>query len=103
MNKRVKTLTLNGRGISFGDAAGSLRFDGQGNPVLDADPEKFRDGVLRLVRRGNRAVPVIKFEGEEEDALCTSFQWKQDDGSYVDLNLKVISDALSLKIAGSQT
>ena len=90
-----KAIELRGRGISFEDAADKLHIDDLGRIVLDSDTP-LKKGVLHVVKKGDRAVPVIRYDGESKDTLCAVFQIEQDDGSFQDADLQVIADTMSV-------
>lgn len=101
MNKTItKILEFEGRGLSYTDAIDGFAFDNYGNVLLNTNKSKYRNGVLRIKRKGNRAVPVIMYEGETEDQLCVAFQAKKND-QYVDFDVNAIAEALTYQFFGS--
>ena len=93
--KKVKMIEFEGRGISLRDAIDTLRFSASGELILQTDPAIYKEGRLRIKKIGEKAVPVIIYDGKEEDEICFAFQGRLRDGKYVDLDVNLIGDALT--------
>lgn len=93
--KKAKVISFNGRGISYRDAIERLAFTPSGKIILRIDKLKFRNGTLRIKRNGDRAIPVIMYEGESCDQLCLAFQARTENGEYITLDIHLIAEALT--------
>ena len=93
-NAYYKSVELRGRGISYDDAADKIHIDDLGRVVLEEDTP-LKKGVLHMIRKSNRAVPVIRYDGESKDLLCAVFQIEMDDGTFLDADLHILADAMT--------
>ena len=91
-----KKAELHGRGLSVGDTFEMFGFR-LPSIIQDSDIINiYKPAVLRFKCIDEEAIPVLQYEGEDEEALCYVFQIKLSSGKYVDLNLHVLSRALTL-------
>ena len=93
--KKVKMIEFEGRGISLRDAIDTLRFADNGELILMTDQKNYKEGRLRIKKVGEKAVPVIIYDGKEDDEICFAFQGRVRDGEYVDFDVNLIGDALT--------
>lgn len=96
--EKAKVISFDGRGISYRDAIEQLAFSPEGKIILHIDKMRFRNGVLRIKRSGDRAIPVIMYEGESNDQLCLAFQARKENGEYVTLDIHLIAESLTLEM-----
>ncbi len=92
-----KTIEILGKGLSFGDVLDKYGFSAFEN-VSDTvqDKVQYKAGILRFMRIGEDAVPLIQYNDEcEEEHLCCFFQTKLSSGKYVDLDVTALSQTLT--------
>ena len=88
---------VHGRGLSLGDAFNAFGFNlPETLTEMQSIHEIDKAGVLRFKRIDGEAIPLLQYEGESEEALCFAFQIRLSTGDFVDINLSVLSRALSL-------
>ena len=85
---------MHGRGLSLGDAFELFGFV-LPKTIPDMQSHIYKPCVLRFKRIDGDAVAVLQYEGESEERLCYAFQIRFSDGKYVDLNVDVLSRALT--------
>ena len=93
--KTVRIIEFEGRGLSMRDAIDHVQFAPNGELILQTDPESYKNGKLRIKRFGDRAIPVIIYDGETEDEMCFAFQGKVREGRFVDFDINAIGEALT--------
>lgn len=95
-SEKGKAAEMHGRGLSLGDAFEMFGFR---LPTIIQDSNitnLYKPAVLRFKRIDGDAIPLLQYKGEQEEALCYAFQIRLSDGKFVDLNLPVLSRALTM-------
>ena len=101
--KKVRIIEFEGRGISLRDAIDTLRFADNGELILTKDQTKYKKGRLRIKKVGEKAVPVIIYDGQEDDDICFAFQGRLQGGEYLDFDVDLIADALTYYMQNIET
>lgn len=98
MKKKLSTVKMDGKGLSFADAV--TMTDSGELKLLTNDYSRYREGTLMMRIIKGKVVPFIKFtkDGQVHFHLCVAFQTKGVDGKYCNLNLSTLTSALSYSI-----
>lgn len=94
--QETRIIEYRGRGISLVDSIGAeITFDPAGNISSNLTEADYKQGVLRFKRCGKSAIPVIQYDGRDDDELCVAFQAETADHNYIDFNVQILADALT--------